>query len=152
MIRLSLHIDKINKNKIHSYNKELNHNFEMSPYLTILVNKKQRNALAKLRLSSHQLNIETGKHRDIAHAERKCNLCNTQDLEDEYHFSLICPVYNELRKVYIQKYFYVKPSMFKFIALLNSTTPKVLKKLANFILKASELRQTMLNANQGNGR
>ena len=33
--------------------KELNHNFEMSPYLTILVNKRQRNALAKLRLWSH---------------------------------------------------------------------------------------------------
>ena len=59
-------------------------------------------SIAKLRLSSHQLNIETGKHRDIAHSERKCNLCNTEDLEDEYHFSLICPVYNELRKVYIQ--------------------------------------------------
>ena len=44
--------------------------------------------------------------------------------------------------------------MFKFIALLNSNTPKVLKDLANFILKASELRQTtcMLNANQGKGR
>ena len=41
--------------------------------------------------------------------------------------------------------------MFKFITLLNLTTPKILKNLAHFILKA-ELRQTRLNANQGNGR
>ena len=99
-------------------------------------NKKLRNALAKLRHSPHHLNIETGRHRNIERSQRKCILCNSQDLEDEYHFSLICPAYSDLRKVYIQKYFYVKPSMFKFIELLNSTRLKILKNYALFIVKA----------------
>ena len=115
--------------------KEVKQNFELSPYLKIMNKKKLRNALAKLRLSSHHLNIETGRHRNIERSQRKCILCNSQDLEDEYHFSLICPAYSDLRKVYIQKYFFVKPSMFKFIELLNSTRPKILKNYALFIVK-----------------
>ena len=42
--------------------KEINQNFELSPYLTKIVNRKHRNALAKLRLSSYNLKIESGRH------------------------------------------------------------------------------------------
>ena len=129
--------------------KAMKQNFEISPYLLILKNKNLRNALAKLRLSSHQLNIKTSRHRNIERPQRKCTLCDVHDLEDEYHFSLISPAYIDLRKIYIQKYFYVKPSMFKFLKLLNSTRPKILKKKALFITKAFKLRQNILNASQG---
>ena len=85
--------------------KEIKQTFEISPYLFILNNKKLRNAIAKLRLSSNQLNIEIGRHRNIVRADRKCIICNLNDIEDEYHFTLICPIYNDLRKDYLQKYF-----------------------------------------------
>ena len=49
-------------------------------------------------------------------------------------------------KFMFKRIIYVKPSMFKFTALLKTTAHKILKNLANFILKASELRQTMSNA------
>lgn len=128
--------------------KELKQVFEISPYLLKLKNRKHRNAIAKIRLSSHSLNIETGRHRNIDRSQRKCTLCNLNDLEDEYHFILICPVYSELRKAYLQKYFYVKPSMFKFLKLLDSTRSNVLTNLALFITKAFKLRQNSLNANE----
>ena len=86
--------------------KEIKQSFEMSPYLLIIQNKKHRNALAKLRLSSNQLDIETGRHTNIERFDRKYNLCNLNDLEDEYHFTLICPIYKDLRIACIQKYFY----------------------------------------------
>lgn len=70
------------------------------------------------------------------------------DLEDEFHFTLVCPAYSELRKMYIQKYFYAKPSMLKFMKLLDSTKTNVLTNLALFITKAFSLRQNSLNANQ----
>ena len=127
--------------------KELKQSFEMSPYLLIIQNKKHRNAIAKLRLSSHQLNIETGRHANIERLDRKCNLCNLDDLEDEYHFTLICPIYKDLRIAYIQKYFYRRPNVMKFLELLNSTRPKILNNFAIFILKAFKLRQNILNAN-----
>ena len=98
----------------------------MSPYLLIIQNKKHRNIIAKLRLSLHQLNIETGRHTNIEQLDRKCNLCNPNDLEEEYHFTLICPIYKDLRPAYIQKYLYKRPSVMKFLELLNSTRPKIL--------------------------
>ena len=46
---------------------------------------KYRNTLAELRLSSHQLNIEVGKHNNIPRNERKCTLCDLNDIDDEFH-------------------------------------------------------------------
>lgn len=60
--------------------------------------------------------------------ERKCKYCNSNDVEDEYHFVLVCDFYTELRKLYIKKFFYVRPSMAKFIDLLNSDSIFMLKK------------------------
>ena len=119
----------------------------LSSYLLIIQNKKHRNAIAKLHLSSHQLNIETGRHTNIERLDRKCNLCKLDDLEDEYHFTLLCPIYKDLRIAYIQKYFYRRPNVMKFLELLNSTRPKILINLAIFILKAFKLRQNILSAN-----
>ena len=81
--------------------------------------------IAKLRLSSNQLCIETGRHRGIERTEGKCILCDLNDIEHEYHFVCICSVYYNLRRQYLQKYFYVRPSVYKFIALRNSSKPKV---------------------------
>lgn len=132
---------------LHIY-KELKTSLEMSHYLLIIQNKKLRNALAKLRLSSHQLYIETGRHRNITRADRKCVLCNLNDIEDEVHFTLICPAYADLRNQYIQNYFYQRPSVHKYIVLLNSTKQKVLKNLAIYVIKAFKLRDNLLNATQ----
>lgn len=119
--------------------------FEISPYLLTVNNKKFRNAIAKLRLSSHQLNIETGRHRNIERLDRKCTLCNRNELEDEYHFTLICPVYSDLRKEYLQRYYYIKPSVMKFITLLNSSKRKLLYNLAIYIIKSFKLRNSLFN-------
>ena len=93
--------------------KEINQNFELSPYLTKIVNRKHRNALAKLRLSSHNLKIESGRHTGtrarIARENRKCIICNSNDIEDEFHFVLICPVFNDIRRIYIKRYYTNNP-------------------------------------------
>lgn len=60
--------------------------------------------------------------------KRKCIYCNSNDVEDEYHFVLVCDFYTALRKFYVKKYFYVRPSMAKFINLLNSDSIFTLKK------------------------
>ena len=125
----------------------LKQSFDTSSYLFIVKNIKFRNIIAKLRLSSHQLCIETGRHRGIERTERKCVLCDLNDIEDEYHFVCICPVYYNLRRQYLQKYFYVRPSVYKFIALLNSSKSKVLNNLALYLMKANKLRENLSNQN-----
>ena len=46
--------------------------------------------IARFRMSSHTLAIETGRHAKpkIAKEERKCRYCNLDDVEDEEHFLL----------------------------------------------------------------
>ena len=115
--------------------REIKCTFDRADYLQVLENRKNRNVIAKLRLSSHKLFVETGRHRQIPRQDRKCILCNIDDVEDEYHFMLICPFYNNIRITHI-------PSLFKFVQLFNETSNQVLVKLLSFCLKAFKLRGT----------
>ena len=129
--------------------RELCQTFELSPYLIHLNNCKHRNSLAKLRLSSHQLFIETGRHTDIDRHNRKCFLCTKYDIEDEFNFIFICPLYHELRSQYIPRYYYTNPStcMLKLIQLLNASG-NTLKRLSMFIIQAFKTRTLAINDTQ----
>lgn len=126
--------------------KELKPDFERSEYINKMKCRSLRNILAKIRLSSHDLHIETGRHRNIDRNDRKCTLCQCNDIEDEYHFILICPMYALLRNQYIPRYYHRHPSMLKLTQLLNSTNVKVLNKLALFCRNAFKLRTNELNS------
>ena len=69
-----------------SLHRELSQDVELSQYLNKIHNRTHRKALAKLHMSSHGLLIETGTHTGIAQENRKCTLCNKNDIKDQYHF------------------------------------------------------------------
>ena len=125
--------------------KEIKPIFEISEYLTKIKCPISRYTLAKLRLSSHQLFIETGRHRNIDRNDRKCQLCQCNDIEDEFHFVLICSAYTTLRKQCIPRYYYTRPSMLKFTELLQCTNANILNKLANYCKKTFDVRRNSLN-------
>ena len=103
---------------------------------------KFRNVLAKVRFSSHDFNKEQGRYKNITRNERKCLVCNLDEIEDEYLFILVCQLYHELRKTYIKKYFYKRPCVFKLTELLKTgTSLKVLINLSLFCLKSFTLRK-----------
>ena len=77
----------------------------------------------------------------IPRNERKCRLCD--DLEDEYHFVMVCPLYNEFRSKYIQNYYWRRPCMPKFIELMQSENKKVICRLATFVFKSFERRTSV---------
>ena len=65
--------------------------FQYQPYLEIVNIFKFCNAISKLRMPSHRLEIEAGRWVRVNRVpvnERKCILCNVMD--DEYHFVLEC--------------------------------------------------------------
>ena len=96
-------------------------NFEFKMYLDNILTTKYRYALTRLRTSSHRLEIETGrwtKPHSTPRSERKCHIC--QVLEDEFHFILECPLYEDLRAKYIKKYIYIKKSVFGCVILYFS--------------------------------
>ena len=68
-------------------------------YLCQVTNIRHRTSITKLRLSNHRLAIETGHlmRQYKKPNERTCPLCN-RGAEDEKHFLVSCPVYQEKRK------------------------------------------------------
>ena len=92
--------------------------FQLQPYLDKVSVRKFRHALSRLRVSSHRLEVESGrwvKPISTPFNERKCAHCSI--LEDEFHFVLMGPLYLDLRKKYISKYYWSRPSMFKFFRI-----------------------------------
>jgi hypothetical protein len=98
--------------------------------------------ISRIRISAHSLRIQTCRYRRkrLPRNERYCQCCNTLDIEDEYHFILVCPCYNSIHKIYIKQYFYVRPSMFKLTQLLQTSNKILLMNLARYIKESLAIR------------
>ena len=75
--------------------------FISEKYLVCIRNINHRMCLSKLRCSNLPLEIEKGRHAGVERELRNCKLCNKHgiiDVEDEYHFIVICPSFENLRK------------------------------------------------------
>ena len=119
---------------------------EQENYLNVIKNKLFLYALSRLRLSSHQLEIETGRYTGLDRDDRLCRTCNMRMIEDEYHFLLVCPHYNELRRKYFSQYFCHWPNMNKFKMLMSSTSEKILLRLSKYIYYAQKRRNELETA------
>ena len=78
--------------------------FSLESYLLLEAPRKIRTAIAKFRTSSHDLEIEKGRHQNLATNQRLCRLClarNISAIEDEYHVLLQCPSYETIREIYL---------------------------------------------------
>lgn len=122
--------DISNSHRCNLYNM-LNRDFIAATYLHKVNIQYNRKAMTQLRLSSHKLMIERGRWHKIPQTDRLCTECHT--LEDEYHVLFICPRYDCIRKQYVKQYYITRPSMHKFIELLNTNNVSELRKLAIFI-------------------
>jgi hypothetical protein len=138
----------INCNDVLFLYKSVKDSFEMSPYLENIVSRKLRIALTKLRISAHNLRIQTGRYsrERVERNLRYCLICNTNEIEDEFHFVFKCPAYENLRNIYIKNYYRNRPSMFKFTQLLKSDKNKETIMLCQYINEAFKLRYQIINA------
>ena len=74
-------------------------------YLFIDLSFLCRKTLANFRCSSHNLQTEKGRHQNIEREYRFCPFClerNVYTIEDELHFFMLCPMYNDLRNQYFK--------------------------------------------------
>ena len=62
------------------------------------------------------------------------------ELEDEYHFIIKCPLYQDIRTQYIKKYYYIK-----FVTLFESPNKAVLVGLSKYIYFAMKRRNEHIN-------
>ena len=87
-------INDIHTNPIVRTYATFKHSFGFEPYLKQISNIRYRNAITKLRVSSHSLAIERGRHLGTPIQERLCTVCNV--IEDEKHFLFECWISEEL--------------------------------------------------------
>ena len=121
-------------------------------YLHSVKNNKHRIALSRLRLSSHPLLIQKGRHRkpSLPRSERKCPYCKDH-VENECHFVISCPLYSlereNLFKSVIRNFTSFKdiPSdNQKFFFVLTNEDPALLSELALFVHRAFKIRTQYL--------
>ena len=94
----------------------------------------------KFRISANSLNFESCRYSIIPRSNRICP-CNSLDVEDEFHFILICSSsHTELRRKIIKPYYWNHTSIFKLIQLLTVQNVKEIRNLGKFLLNACEAR------------
>ena len=83
--------DIIHKPKLRLYT-FIKQDFRLEPYLTSVKDFRYINAITKLRASSHNLEIERGRHTipKTPEHQRVCNYCG--DIEDEIHFVCVSSI------------------------------------------------------------
>ena len=81
--------------------KQVKYDYQLEDYLRTIRNPAHRISMAKLRLGVHGLRIQTGKYEirgtPIPVEGRMCLVCNKGYIEDERHFSMYCPGYDNFR-------------------------------------------------------
>ena len=105
-----------------------------------------RSTLAKLRCGSLPLNIETGRYKNVPLELRTCILCNTHKIEDEVHFTIDCPFYEDLSYPLFNLFnlkcdsFNQLPSLAKYCTIMPDIS--CAKLVANIVDKMFKRRQT----------
>ena len=84
------------------------------------------------------------RYENIDRNDRKCTLCNIDEIENEYRFILQCPIYETIRKQYIKKYYYRNNSVYKLLQLSSTQNIKELRGLGNFLIAANNTRDRLI--------
>ena len=131
--------DNINHNKLRTYS-TLKKSFSQEPYLGLVQNRTQRMHITRLRISAHNLNIEWGRYKGLAIANRVCKYCqNETNIDDELHFLNKCKTFLTSRNCFYGKFSSIDPT-FKFLSenqkferLLNPKTSQETRLTNKFI-------------------
>ena len=68
------------------------------------------------------------------------SIYNTNYIEDEYHFILVCSRYNDLRRKYFKQYYWRNPSAYKLVTLLSVINVKEMTNFGKYLCLAEKLR------------
>ena len=109
-----------------------------------LDNRKRRSQIAQLRLGILPINIEVGRFRNLQVDERLCEVCNSGQIEDEFHFVMVCSAYDGSREKLLAEVqienFSNMSSQEKFIYLMKYEN----RKLSRYIDEAWNIRRSKL--------
>ena len=102
-------------------------NLDFEPYLTKLPFLHRLN-FSKFRCKNNKLPVN--KYVSVS---KICELCNSDDNGDEYHYVFLCDYFSNSRKTYLDRYFYTRPNTLKMFELFNNQDFNTLINLCKFI-------------------
>ena len=85
-----------------------------------------RVVLTKFRCRNNKMPVEIGARDNVPREQRICNLCDTGDIGDEFHYLFICKHLISHRKKYIQPVYLKHISTIKMHAIMNVNNINVL--------------------------
>ena len=110
--------------------------FRLETYLLEIKDFKLRRVIAKLRLSSHDLQIEKGRFEHKKVEDRLCLKCGIGEIEDEQHALLECLLYNVHRCNLKQEISRIDVNHgTDFVSRMGSSNKEILFCLGKFIQK-----------------
>ena len=126
---------------------QLKSEFKLDPYLNLIKNYKYRNALSRLRVNSHLLEIERGRHTEpITPIERRiCSYCSV--VETEFHFVTECLFHDTDRQILFSSIsnrfpeFSQLDNVCKFKFMLTFPDEELLSSVGKFVFKCFEKRK-----------
>ena len=132
-------------NKLRTY-RLFKKKYELEKYLLDIKDFYDRISLTKLRISAHPLRIEKGRYerlngKELSAEERICKYCNSNNVEDEYHFTMICDLYATKRIRMLQFLdFPRQPNKETFVKLMSARNTVVATQFSSYINECFELR------------
>jgi hypothetical protein len=119
---------------------------KLENYLLFFSNFKMRQLFTKFRVSDHNLEIESGRYKNITREERKCKNCNLNEIGDEYHFFLKFTANHSLRNNLFNKIILNKPDFIEEIPLnkitnLLDANSELLAEVGDFIKQSTEFQK-----------
>ena len=113
-----------------TYKKEI----KLEKYLLSLDSIERIN-LSKFRCGNTKIPVVILRyaHLNINYEDRKCTLCNLEEIGDEYHYIISCPHFHQQRQIYLEGQYLTDPDREKFSELMQSQNTSILRKLAKFI-------------------
>ena len=89
--------------------------------------------------------IKKGRHTDVGREFRFCHFClgrNVYTVEDEFHFFMICPAYEELRNQYVPQHWRQNITFQHFYNIMELQTEQEIHIVSKFMISAFSFRNT----------
>lgn len=105
---------------------------QFEPYITALPYKLYINMI-RFRTGNHKMPIEIGRWNNVDIDDRKCHLCTTNSIGDEFHYLLQCPYFKRERLRLLPAGYWERPKILKYRNLLCISDETVLVKLGKLM-------------------
>ena len=94
-----------------------------------------RLSMIKFRTCNNRFPVQQERFLNIPRNERKCTICEKNEIGDEFHYLFVCssPAIKNKRSDLLPRYFQHHPSVLKFSSLMNTCKRSKFVKLAKFV-------------------